>query len=66
MNPLATAEFLISIRQNDKAKIALDLVKPYAQSIEHLDALGKLYADIREFKDTLELTDELLKQTQNK
>ena len=55
MNPLATAEFLISIRQNDKAKIALDLVKPYAQSIEQLDALGKLYADIREFNDTLEL-----------
>ena len=55
MNPLATAEFLISIRQNDKAKIVLDLVKPYAQSIEQLDALGKLYADIREFNDTLEL-----------
>lgn len=55
MNPLATAEFLIAIKQNDKAKIALDLIKPYAQTIEQIDALGKLYADIREFNDTLEL-----------
>lgn len=55
MNPLATAEYLISIRQNDKAKIALDLMKPYATTIPQLDAIGKLYADIREFNDTLEL-----------
>ena len=55
MNPLATAEFLISIKQNDKAKIALDLIKPYATSIPQMDAMGKLYSDIREFNDTLEL-----------
>lgn len=55
MNPLATAEFLISIKQNDKAKIALDLIKPYAVTIPQIDAMGKLYADIREFNDTLEL-----------
>ena len=55
MNPLATAEFLISIKQNDKAKIALDLIKPYATNIAQMDAMGKLYSDIREFNDTLEL-----------
>ena len=55
MNPLATAEFLISIKQNDKAKIALDLIKPYATNIPQMDAMGKLYSEIREFNDTLEL-----------
>lgn len=54
-NPLATAEFFIHIKQNDKAKIVLDLLKPYAQRIEEIDQLGKLYAQIREFNDTLEL-----------
>lgn len=55
MNPLSTAEFFISIKQNDKAKIVLDLLKPYAQRVEEIDQLGKLYADIREFNDTLDL-----------
>ena len=59
MNPLATAEFLISIKQNDKAKIALDLMKPYATTIPQIDAMGKLYADIREFNDTLELANKI-------
>lgn len=54
-NPLATAEFFIHIKQFEKAKIVLDLLKPYAQRVEELDQLGKLYADIREFNDTLEL-----------
>lgn len=54
-NPLATAEFFIHIKQYDKAKVVLDLLKPYAQSIEQIDQLGKLYAEIREFNDTLEL-----------
>jgi hypothetical protein len=61
MNPLATAEFLISIKENDKAKIALDLIKPYAQSIPQIDAIGKLYAEIREFNDTLELAHRVYK-----
>ena len=55
MNPLATAEFFIHLRQFEKAKIVLDLLKPYAHSIRDIDQLGKLYADIREFTDTLEL-----------
>jgi len=55
MNPLATAEFFIFLKQFDKAKIVLDLLKPYANSIEEIDQLGKLYAEIREFTDTLEL-----------
>jgi hypothetical protein len=59
MNPLATAEFLISIKQNEKAKIALDLMKPYATTIPQMDAMGKLYADIREFNDTLELAQKM-------
>ena len=59
MNPLATAEFLISINQNEKAKIALDLMKPYATNILQMDAMGKLYADIREFNDTLELAQKM-------
>lgn len=55
MNPLATAEFFISIKQNEKAKIVLDLLKPYAYTIDQINSLGVLYADIREFNDTLEL-----------
>jgi hypothetical protein len=59
MNPLATAEFFIYLKQFDKAKIVLDLLKPYAQRIEDIDQLGKLYADIREFNDTLELAERI-------
>ena len=55
MNPLATAEFFIHLKQFEKAKIVLDLLKPYAHGISEIDQLGKLYADIREFTDTLEL-----------
>jgi len=55
MNPLATAEFFIHIKQNDKAKIVLDLMKPYCRTIEQIDEVGKLYSEIREFEDTLEL-----------
>jgi len=59
MNPLATAEFFIFLKQFDKAKIVLDLLKPYAQRIEEIDQIGKLYADIREFNDTLELAERI-------
>jgi hypothetical protein len=55
MNPLTTAEFLISIKQNDKAKIVLDLMLPYCNTIPQIDAIGKLYAEIREFSTTLKL-----------
>lgn len=54
-SPLATAEFFIHLKEYEKAKIVLDLLKPYAQRVEDIDQLGKLYADIREFNDTLEL-----------
>lgn len=54
-NPLATAEFFIFLKQFDKAKIVLDLLKPYANGIQEIDQLGKLYAEIREFNTTLEL-----------
>ena len=59
MNPLATAEFFIHLKQFEKAKIVLDLLKPYAQRIEEIDQIGKLYADIREFNDTLELAERI-------
>ena len=59
MNPLATAEFFIHLKQFEKAKIVLDLLKPYAANLEQLDQLGKLYADIREFNDTLELAQKM-------
>ena len=54
-NPLATAQFLISINQNEKAKITLDLIKPYAVTLEQIDAMGLLYAEIRDFESCLEL-----------
>jgi len=54
-NPLATAEFFIYLKQFEKAKIVLDLLKPHAHRVEEIDQLGKLYAEIREFNDTLEL-----------
>ncbi len=54
-NPTETAEFFIHIKQNDKAKIVLDLLKPYANTINKINQLGELYAEIREFNDTLEL-----------
>ena len=59
MNPLATAEFFIYLKQFEKAKIVLDLLKPYAANLEQLDQLGKLYAEIREFNDTLELAQKM-------
>lgn len=54
-NPTETAEFFIYLKQNEKAKIVLDLLKPYATSITEINQLGELYAKIREFNDTLEL-----------
>jgi hypothetical protein len=64
-NPLATAEFFIHIKQFDKAKIVLDLLKPLACRIEELDQLGKLYAEIREFTDTLDLAQRIYEQVTN-
>lgn len=54
-NPLSTAEFLISINQKDKAKKVLDIMKPFCKELIAIDAIGKLYADLREFDDCLEL-----------
>ena len=65
MNPLATAEFFIYLKQFEKAKIVLDLLKPYAHSIRDIDQLGKLYADIREFTDSLELAHKIYAQVKD-
>lgn len=58
-NPLSTAEFFIHIKEFKKAKIVLDLLKPYAQNVEQINQLGDLYAQIREFEDTLELANRM-------
>lgn len=58
-NPLSTVEFFIHIREFEKAKKVLDLLKPYAKNTFEIDQLGKLYAEIREFNDTLELAQKI-------
>lgn len=62
-NPLSTAEFFAEIKEFEKAKIVLDLLKPYAVTMVDLDRLGKIYADIREFEDTLELAHKIYELT---
>jgi hypothetical protein len=54
-NALATAEYLISIKQNDDAKIVLDVMRKYCTTVEQLDYLGKLYSEIREHRDALDI-----------
>lgn len=55
MNALSTAEFLISIKKNDDAKIVLDVMLKYCTNIDQLDVIGKLYSEIREFESCLEI-----------
>ena len=64
-NPLNTAEFFAEIKEFDKAKIVLDLLKPYANTLDDIDQLGKIYADIREFNDTLELAHKMFNMVPN-
>ena len=64
-NPTETAEFFIHLKQPDKAKIVLDLLKPYAHSIDEIDQLGKLYSEIREFHDTLDLAFKVYNNVEN-
>jgi len=54
-DPLATAKFFIEIKQDDKAKIVLDLLKPYARTIEQFDELGSLYVKCSDFESSLEI-----------
>lgn len=65
-NPLTTAEFLISIKQNEDAKTVLDVMKKYCITLPQIDAVGKLYSEIREFEDCLELAQKALTLTQQK
>lgn len=55
MNPLTTAEFLISIGKKEDAKKVLDIMKTYCVTVPQLDAIGKLYSDIRQFETCLEI-----------
>lgn len=54
-DPLGTAKFFINMKEPDKAKVSLDQIKPYCKTLEQLDAIGKLYADCREWDDSLDI-----------
>lgn len=54
-NPLSAAEFLIHMKDTDNAKKVLDILKPYTENIQQWDAIGKLYSEIREFQDSLDM-----------
>lgn len=54
-NPTDAVEFFIRLNKPEKAKIVLDLLRPHAVTINDLDQLGKLYSEIKEFNDTLEI-----------
>lgn len=58
-DPLGTAKFFINLKQPENAKVSLDQVKPYCQTVQQLDAIGKLYADCREWNDSLEIARKL-------
>lgn len=60
MNPLGTAEWLIHLGKNEQALTVLNLIKPLCVTLEQKDAIGKLYADIREFDHCLQLAQEIM------
>jgi hypothetical protein len=55
VDALGTAKFFAQVDKFAEAKVALDLVKPYCQHPAQIDAIGKIYSDIREHQDCLEL-----------
>jgi hypothetical protein len=55
INALATAEYLISIKKNEDARTVLDIMYKYCTTLEQLDSIGKLYAEIREFEKCHEI-----------
>lgn len=55
MRELATAEFLLSIKDNKGAKKVLDVLKPYVRTLEQIDALGKLYSEANASAECLEM-----------
>ena len=65
MNELATAEFLISINQNKDAKKVLDVMKPYCVTLEQMDAVGKLYSEIKSHSECLELANRMCALSRN-
>jgi len=54
-DPLGTAKFFVNMKEPEKAKVSLDQIKPYCTNIDQLDAIGKLYADCREWDDSLDI-----------
>ncbi len=54
-NALSTAEYLISIKQNEDAGKVLDVMLKYCTTIEQLDYIGKLYSEIREHRSALDI-----------
>jgi tetratricopeptide (TPR) repeat protein len=60
IDALGTAKFFAQADKFEEAKKALDLVKPYCVHPAQMDAIGKLYSDIREYQDCLELAMRML------
>jgi len=59
-DPLTTVKFLMSIHQNDDAKIVLDVMKKYCISLQQIDAVGELYSKMREFSGCYEMCQKAL------
>lgn len=66
VDALGTAKFFIQGKLNSQAKTVLDMIKPYCHALEQYDAIGKLYADIREFETCLELALKIYEKVQTK
>lgn len=64
VDPLATAKFLIFIKQNKDAKTVLNVMKKYCQTLEHIDEVGKLCSEIKDSESCLELAKKSLSLTE--
>jgi len=64
VDALATAKFFIYIDQRDKANQVLDLMLPFCETIEQLDAIGYVYTKNRNFQRGLEIATKQLPNAQ--
>lgn len=55
VDALGTAKFFANAQKFEEAKIALDLVKPYCTNPAQINAIAKVYSDIRDFNSCLQL-----------
>jgi hypothetical protein len=63
---LGTAKFFIMGEKWKEARAALDLVRPYCENIRQLDAIGKCYAEARDWQTTFEIAKQLYDTISNK